>query len=493
MDGAAGAAGRDGVGARAVSRRRRGAVLTALVVAAVVATLGLVATGGAAGTLLWRDCGSLECASLAVPLRYDRPGGATLTIETMRAAARDPARRIGSLVVNFGGPGSSGRDYLGDFAGELPAVLRDRFDIVLYDPRGVGRSAGIACALDVPALLDLDDRISPLSEAELARRGWETVKPCVEPGTAPPIQTLGTVNAARDLDRLRAALGDDRLTYLGFSYGTRLGSVYAHLFPRRVRALVLDGAVTPSADWRKLSIDSAASAEDAFRRFFRACRAGCASRPVEGLWRTAVRRLTDEPIVIDGHEIGPAYLELVASLAFGAGREALESLGGLVQQVALGGNGPSRRRLGSELAGYLRQAIGNGSEVAARLAIDCADLPDRPSDAAVAAFDRTLRARFPLAGPTSDNACPRQWPKAIEPLPRVVAAGAPPIVVVGTRLDPVTPYRWAVELAAALRTGVLVTAERDTHTSFAQGDRCLDDLVSQYLLAPARPRVTRCG
>ena len=196
---------------------------------------------------------------------------------------------------------------------------------------------------------------------------------------------------------------------------------------------------------------------------------------------------------MDGHEIGPAYLELVASLAFGAGRDALAAVGALVQQAALTDEGPARRRLGSQLARTLERAIGDGSEVAARLAIDCADSAARPGESVVAAFDRTLRARYPLAGPTSNNACPRQWPAATDPLPRTVAAGAPPILVIGTRFDPVTPYRWSVELAAALRTGVLVTVEGDTHTSFAQGGACLDPLVTRYLLAPSRPRLTRCG
>lgn len=466
-------------------------MLSLLAGAALAAVLGLTSAGDAAGTLRWSDCGKAECASLRVPLHHDRPRGPALTIATMRVPARQPSQRIGSLVVNFGGPGSSGRDYLVDFAGELPSTLRDRFDIVLYDPRGVGRSEGIDCSLDIPALLDLDDRISPLPPRALLAEGWKLVRRCVERNRA-TIPSLGTMNAARDLDRLRAALGDDRLTYLGFSYGTRLGSVYAHLYPRRVRALVLDGAVSPSTDWRKLSLDTAAASEAAFHRFFRDCRTGCGPDPVEELWATAIDRLTRAPIAVDGHEVGPAYLELVASLAFGAGRDAERSVAGLVRQVAVAENGTARQRLGADLSDYLRQSIGDGREVAARIAIDCADLPGRPGDAVAAAFDERLRDRYPLSGPTSNNACPRQWPAAIEPLPRVVGAGAPPIVVIGTRLDPVTPYRWSVELAAALRSGVLVSVEGDTHTSFAQGDDCLDPLVTRYLLAPSRPRITRC-
>lgn len=464
------------------------AALAALTAAAAAPGGGAV---GTAGTIAWRPCGAAQCAELRVPLRHDRPAGRTLTLRTMRLPARDPARRLGSLVVNFGGPGSSGRDYLVDFGRELPAVLRDRFDLVLYDPRGVGRSDGFRCTVDVPALLDLDDRISPLPASELQRRGWRLLRPCVDRNRA-TVARLGTVAAARDLDLLRAALGDDRLTYLGFSYGTRLGSVYAHLFPRRVRALVLDGAVTPSADWRKLSLDSAAAGEEAFRRFFRACRSGCATRPVAGLWRDAVDRLAREPIAVGRHRVGPAYLELVVSLSFGAGRQVLQSLGVLVQQVALDDDPASRRTLGRELVSLLRQGIGDGAEVAARLAIDCADDPVRPSDAAVAAFDETLRRRYPIAGPTSSGACPGRWPAAVDPLPRVGGKGAPPIVVIGTRGDPVTPYRWSVELARALASGVLVTAERTTHTSFGQGDTCLDGLVSRYLVTPARPAVRRC-
>ncbi|MBM3679052.1 MAG: alpha/beta hydrolase, partial [Actinobacteria bacterium] len=408
----------------------------------------LASSAGGAGTadrLAWRACGDMECASLEVPLRYDGRGKATLTLATARVRARDASRRLGALVVNFGGPGSSGRDYLVDFARSLPGELRDRFDIVLYDPRGVGDSDGINCGLDIPALLDFDDRVDRRSPRVLLRESWKLIEPCLERDRA-TIPHLGTANAARDLDRLRAALGDDRLTYLGFSYGTRLGSVYAHLFPRRVRALVLDGAVTPSADWRKLSLDGAAASEGASRRFFDDCRDGCGTPAVGPLWRRAVERLAREKLVVDGHRIGPAYLELVAALSLGAGRSEMRTLAQLVEDVATEDDASERRSLGAILASTLEQIIGNGAEVAARVAISCADDPARPGFAEIEAFDRLVDRRYPITGSTADGACPPRWPAAIDPLPAVTAAGAPPIVVVGraSTPSPRTAGRWSL-------------------------------------------------
>ncbi len=475
--------------------RRSLALTFVLALAAGSAALALAGNGSArpdAATLEWLDCGRLQCASLDVPLEYARPAGPTLTLSLARLPARRPAERIGSLVVNFGGPGGSGRSYLADFAAVLPEEIRDRFDLVLPDPRGVGRSEGLRCNVDVAGLLELDERISTLSGVEIQRRGWKLVEPCVRRNRA-TIAHIGTVPAARDLDRIRAALREARLTYLGFSYGTRLGSVYAHLFPRRVRALVLDGAVTPSIDWHKASRDSAAASENAFRRFFAACQTRCASRPVAALWPEAVRRLEESTLLVEGHRIGPAHLELLASVTFGGGIEERRFVGDLIERVVEAKGGARLREVGDEIVAELEGGIGGGAEVAARFAISCADDPARPTEAATAVFDRALRRAYPHAGATSLASCPAPWPVAVHPLPRVIGRGAPPIVVVGTTRDPVTPYPWAVELARALASGVLVTVDGDTHTSFTEGNSCLDALVRDYLITAEKPAVRRCA
>lgn len=446
---------------------------------------------GARSSLSWTQCGALECASLRVPLRYDRPGAGSLRLALARVPARAPESRIGSLVVNFGGPGASGRSFLEAFARTLPDPLRDRFDLVLYDPRGVGRSEGMRCDLDVHRLLALDDRVSPRPELALAREAWRLLKPCADRNRA-TVAFLGTANAARDLDRLRAATGDERLTFLGFSYGTRLGSVYAHLFPARVRALVLDGGVSPSVDWRKLSRDGAAATEAAFARFFSACAAACASGPAKTLWRRAIASLSRDPVRLGGAVVGPAYLELAASVVLAAGHGEFGFLARLAQEAANATGEGARRAVASKLTALVDAGIGSGAEVAARIAIDCADQPGRPPDAVALVFERELSSRYPLAGATSVANCPPAWPRAIEPLPRVRAGAARPVVVVGTRLDPVTPYGWSVELARALRSAVLVTAEGDTHTSFAQGSTCLDPLVTVYLVTGRAPRPVTC-
>ncbi len=210
-----------------------------------------------AGTIEWGPCdggaptgADLECGSLTVPLDYDRPDGETIDIAVARAATANDDERIGSLVFNPGGPGGSGIEFLQTAALIMPPEIADRFDLVSFDPRGVGASTAVDCAID------LDDEITLLEPATTpAGTPWSPM-PRRTPHAARTTRSrispyFGTNNAARDLDELRAALGDDRLSYVGFSYGTRLGATYAELFPDRVRALVLDGAVKPTDRLRR--------------------------------------------------------------------------------------------------------------------------------------------------------------------------------------------------------------------------------------------------
>ena len=225
----------------------------------------------------WAPCdeqieliGTTECATLVVPRDYDDPDGTQIDIAVARLDTAADDDQIGSLVFNPGGPGGSGIEFLTQASIVIPPEVQQRFDLVAFDPRGVGASSAIEC--DFP----IDDNIRLLAEGDDA--GWADLVADAEgfvdrctPESRALFPFVGTNNAARDLDRLREALGDDGLSYVGYSYGTRLGATYAELFPENIRALVLDGAVKPTTDEAALNAEQASGFDRALESFAAAC------------------------------------------------------------------------------------------------------------------------------------------------------------------------------------------------------------------------------
>jgi pimeloyl-ACP methyl ester carboxylesterase len=298
---------------------------------------------------------------------------------------------------------------------------------------------------------------------------------------------LGTMNGARDLDRIREALGDDKLTYVGFSYGTRLGAVYAHLFPARVRALALDGAMYPTATWRQQARDTARALETALGRFFADCsaRARCALGPRPAtVWDDIARRLERAPFAttFDGEQrlVGVGHLYEGAYMYLLSGRYGWPSLEKALAQLRSG-----RASLLLELEDYFVEA---GNELDAGPAIFCLDESERPSSEEVFHFERLLEADFPRTAGASLLVCPEGWPVPPDPVPAVRAAGAPPILVLGTTFDSATPYVWSAAMANALESGVLVTYRGDGHTAFLTGQPCVDEIVTDYLVDLVVPK-----
>ncbi len=250
-------------------------IVAAMVPSPVAATVSSVASP----SIDWRSCGlSFECGRLAVPVDYGDPTGPTLDLAVARTKADDRAHRIGSLVVNPGGPGARGIPWMKSVADTLPRDLRDRFDLVSFDPRGVGESGAVKCGADIDPLFD--ESFSPTTAAERADlvAAFRTVVDACDRDSAALLPHVSTVDTARDLDRLRAALGDRKLSYIGESYGTYLGTIYATLFPQRVRALVLDGAIDPAADATAVTLGQARGFEHSLDDFFADCakRRACA-------------------------------------------------------------------------------------------------------------------------------------------------------------------------------------------------------------------------
>ncbi|PZG00960.1 alpha/beta hydrolase [Micromonospora deserti] len=410
-----------------------------------------------------------ECARIRVPRNWGGGAGATagpgagetFEIALLRARSTKQRDRIGSLVINPGGPGGSGVDtavYLsfGPAFGGLPTAVTDRFDIVGFDPRGVARSSPVKCISD--ADLDASFGYDPDPESQRAFAGFVALSQRIGRGCGDrygdQLPLYGTEQAARDMDAVRAAVGDDKLTYLGYSYGTLLGATYAQLYPQRVRALVLDGAVDPKQGVIAGSESQAKGFERAFDNFTRWCAANAGRCPIGPDARAAVTSAIDKARVSpvrgdDGRDAtaGWIFYAVVSSLYTESGWQELARA---VDRLE-GGDPTEVFRLADAYAG--REEEGRYSNLFdANLAVNCADEEERPSRERIRQLQSQWREKYPLFGPAlavGMLSC-TEWPGGRDPYPTGRADGAPPIVVVGTTGDPATPYEQTSCITAAV-------------------------------------------
>jgi pimeloyl-ACP methyl ester carboxylesterase len=468
-----------------------------------VTAAGAAAASSPTASVRWHQCRSdhsVECGWLTVPLDDTNPADArTIRLALTRVRARDPEHRIGSVLVNPGGPGAPGADFAPAIAGSIPAAIRDRFDIVGWDPRGTGSSAPIHCSDELDGLYALDwdpDTDAERSALDAANRAY--VASCVRRSGA-LLAYVSSDRTARDMDRIRAALGDRRLTYVGFSYGTYLGALYASQFPHRVRALVLDGAVDPALDATQLQVEQAEGFEHALDLFFQRCArdSSCAfhggGRPAAAY--DALRaRVDTQPVPAGrGRTLNGTLFDIGVAQLLYYGRSGWSTLAGALEAA--------ERGHGGELVSYAdlytgRDAQGHyDNEQDAFIAIGCADGPPMGDVASVRAIEDAAAAVAPRLGRSIVNnslAC-AFWPVAAPPPTALTAVGAPPILVLGTRDDPATPLIWAQGLARELTSASLVTVGGARHTAFASGNRCVDELAARYLVSLEVPRHgTRC-
>jgi pimeloyl-ACP methyl ester carboxylesterase len=447
--------------------------------------------------IAWMPCnGDLQCGTLTVPLDYAQPQGVTIGIALERHLAEDPAQRIGSLVINPGGPGVSGID---DFPNELSVLtsqLLDDFDIVTFDPRGVQRSDPVTCG-ETPGAAPgpLPDPVPQSAAAQTTTiASMRQFGADCEKASGNILPFVGTVDVARDLDRLRIALGDTGLTYMGQSYGTLLGATYAEMFPTHVRAMVLDSAIDPALSFEQITLGQARGFEGALDSFFTWC-ASNASCP----WRT-----TDDPTAAvlallaqsrtspapagNGRTAGPG--ELYDALLEGLYSETdWPTLGDALAADAEGNGAP----IVTMANDYSTDGSTNGAD--AGEAIDCLDHPVSKNLAGYATLAARYGAVAPIFGPLlawGQAAC-AVWPVAPTRQPAPArAVGSPPILVVGTTMDPATPYAWGVSLAHELSQGVLLTRDGTDHVAYFYS-ACVRGYVQTYLVGGgAPPRGTVC-
>jgi len=448
--------------------------------------------------LAWSDCGDNKCAKLRVPIDYSRPDGGTLKLAVLKVVAKGPSRWIGSLVVNPGGPGGSGVAYAS--LATFTEPVRAAYDIVGFDPRGVGSSSPVRCLNDreLDRFLGTDPTPDDKSEeAQFADLAKAFADKCRTNGGA-LIGHVSTIEAAKDMDVLRAALGETKLDFLGKSYGTFLGATYADLFPSKVGRFVLDGVVDPQLTLSQFNEGQAVGFETATRAYVQDCvrKGGCplgdslasGTERLRGFLRALDARplLLDDPYVKELTE-GWASLGVAGPLYDQRGWPQLtDALRG-----AFAGKAEPLMALAEVYAGRTSAGAYVGNLMQAVYAVNCLDRSEPSGLARYESEARSLTAKAPTWGAYlawSTVPC-GYWPvRAVSAPKKITASGSGPIVVVGTTRDPATPYAWAQNLAAELENGHLITFVGDGHTAYMRSSPCVDKAVDAYLVRGVVPR-----
>ena len=453
--------------------------------------------------LRWSECkgkdrAGMQCANVKVPLDYKKPGGKTITIAMMKVPAKS-GKPIGTLFVNPGGPGGSGIDLAANASEAFSAAVRNKYDIVGFDPRGVGSSTAVDCVSDaeLAKIVDTDvDLSTPEGQQTDKAFAEQKAKGCQEK-SGDLLPYLGTESAARDLDVLRGLVGDKKLNYFGFSYGTSLGGMYANLFPKKTGRLVLDGALDPQFGGARMGYEQTICFEKAFERYAEYCVKGgncplgssvdAAKKKMRALFDQAFKKpfpTADPKRPLNRNMLKYGVMLAMYSTAY---RPYLDT--GLSQLI--------KNNDGSFLLGWYDLASGrqggkfknNSNE--ARTAINCADYP-ASSPSVTKKYQEKLKKEAPLFGAGSDgegtDLCSLlpYHPKS-NPGP-YTAKGSAPIVVIGTKHDPATPYSWAQALHKSLSNSVLLTWEGDGHLAYSRAGSCIQSPVDKYLLTGEVPK-----
>jgi pimeloyl-ACP methyl ester carboxylesterase len=423
--------------------------------------------------------GTFECAQITVPVDHDAPTGPTITIGIVRQPAADQANKLGVLLVNPGGPGGSGIETVE--SGQVPSAVAARFDVIGFDPRGVGRSANLDCPIgpDTPYYGDPDPG-DPAGEASTVQAVERYDQACGD-AYRQLLPHLGTRDVANDMDAIRNALGQQQISYLGYSYGTSIGQVYGEQFPQRVRAMVLDGVVDVTLPG--LDPSQAESFENSLRQFAADCatRSDCEAGPDAIAMLDRVRaRVEAAPLPVPGMTpLSPGLLELGVVLPLYS-KGNWPTLAKALKAADSGDGGPFRR---------LAARYFEGSNSDTYNAVTCLDnsWPRNVDDVLAQARAAELRAPHFSGNVLVSGLTCAKWPVPQDPLTPPSGAGLPPVLILGTTNDPATPYVNSQNLARRLPGSALLTYRGDGHTVYGQGVACVDDQVNRYLVTGALP------
>ncbi len=450
----------------------------------------------------WKSCRQdFQCATLAVPIDYKKLSTGTFEIALLKYEART-SKKLGSLIVNAGGPGGSGVDYA--YAAEYifsPAIL-DRYDIVGFDPRGVSRSAPIRCLTDKELDANNNSDSKPDNDAEFQQILQDTkkyVEKCNDKNKY--LTSYSTANVARDLDILREALGDKQLNYMGKSYGTYLGMLYAQFFPEKVGRVVLDGAVDPSISNFQQTLTQAIGFDQAFTSFAADCnkRKNCTlpkdNEDAVAEMQKLFSQAADKPLQTKktGRTLSESMMVLGTASAMYDSQTGWPQLRRAIRE-AQRGYGDSFLELADEYTGRQNDGSYPNNEFDSGAVIDCLDFNEPRSVNQIRSDAKAFEARAPLFGPylayggVTCKFFNKDTEVTIEP-----TMTANPVLVIGTTGDPATPYEWAQGLSKLLKNSRLISLIGEGHTGQGQGNACIDDQIDDFYLTGKAPTTSTCN
>jgi pimeloyl-ACP methyl ester carboxylesterase len=454
-------------------------------------------------TVAWTACNSgQQCAKIKVPLDWAAPAGAQISIALARIRAVTPSKRLGSLVINPGGPGGSGLELLDSIDSIFSARLMSRYDIVGFDPRGVGQSTPVKC---VKTAKQMDKWVSTYHSATKKGRKAQTKqykafgKRCLELSGA-LLAHVDTASAARDMDVIRAVLGETKLHYLGYSYGTYLGTIYAELFPGNVGRIVLDGAVNPGLKESSTSLTQLRGFDKALRAYAKDCvkskdcRAALGPKASDVLKQInkLIKRSRTRPLRgQDGRKLTePLAVTAVIMPLYDEGLWGYLTIG---LDMAVNGSDVSLLLALADLYNGRENGKYLSNETESNLAINCLDSPSKDAKLSqVKKLTKTMKRVSPTLGEfwvgSGVSVC-AQWPvKAVGKPHKAKSATTAPILIVGTTGDPATPYKSAVSLSKQLKTSRLLTYKGDGHTAYGRSNSCITKAVDGFLVDGKLPK-----
>lgn len=439
-----------------------------------------------------------ECATIEVPLKWDDPEGATLSLLLTRVPATGDDKK-GSLLLNPGGPGGSGAEHVAAYGSmTISSTVRKQYDLIGFDPRGVKDSDGVQCLNDAETDEMLSTDLPDTEEGKKKAKEWadKLAKAC-KAKSSDRIQYVDTYSAARDMDVIRAAVQTEKLDYLGYSYGTYLGATYAEMYPERTGHLILDGAMDPALTTNEIVAGQAAGFEQAIKDFVTWCQNERGTCPLTGSVDEGIQQLRDfmtnagkDPIpTASGRKLN----ETLASTAILTALYSNETW----EYVALGiesakaNNSADVLLMLADLANE-REEDGSfkSNSTFANVAVNCLDHIGVTDEKWLKAEGERLAKKYPTFGPSlgsEEDGC-ANWPAKPVRYPKEIhAKGSSTIVVIGTTHDPATPYAWAESLNKQLDNSVLLTWEGFGHTAYSRSGGCIEEMVDAYLLEDKVP------
>ncbi len=499
--------------------KKRTPFLTALTLTFALVATGCASTPGVEKPLSdlaayenqkldWSTCyDDFECTDLRVPIDYADLTVGTFKLAVLRYKAQDQKNRIGSLIVNPGGPGGSGVDYAYNAEYVFDPDVLDRYDIVGFDPRGVDRSAPIECLTDEETDANYASDAKPDTEEELQKAladSEDFIKKCEEKNEF--LTHYSTAESARDMDILRAALGDKKINFFGKSYGTYLGTLYAQFFPDKVGRMVLDGALDPNISILEQNISQAVGFDEALEAFLADCakQDDCplpanrqeATAAIIALFTTAATNpLPRKTKVENDYRVATESLIVLGTAS--ALYDDADGWPTLRTAILEGqrGFGDTFLDLADQYSGRSSDGTYASNELDSGAIIDCLDWPDTRSIEQTKAEAQRFTDRAPVFGPYlayTNIACKFLTPPTKDKLTRttnkITSIKTAPILVIGTTRDPATPYDWAVGLHKIFTTSKLISLDADGHTGQGRGSACVDNAVDSYLLQGKTPK-----